>query len=113
MKKALFATVLMGLLVCPVAFAQEQAREPAPIVFDTGEEMIDLIEDIGDWIFTIVLVVAAIFLIVSGFLFVTAGGDPAKVQMAKQMLINALIGVAVALLAKGLVAVIRSILAGY
>jgi hypothetical protein len=76
----------------------------------TPEELIALIEDIGNWIFTALLVIAAIFLVIAGFRFIFAGGNEENVRKARQMLINALIGVAVALAAKGLVAVIRGLI---
>lgn len=81
-------------------------------ILTSGEDLLGLIENIGNWIFVILLAIAAIFLIVAGFFFVTAGGNPENVTKARQMLINALIGVAVGVGAKGLVAVVKSILAG-
>ena len=75
----------------------------------TPGEIVALIEDIGDWIFTALLVVAAIFLVIAGYRFVFAGGNEENVKKARQMLLNALIGVAVALGAKGLVAIIGSL----
>ena len=115
MKKVLSALVLTSLLVMPAIGLA--AYEPTTEGMETPEELIstpgdiiDLIDNIGNWIFTIVLSLAAIFLIVAGWLFVTAGGNPENVAKARQMLINALIGVAVALGAKGLVAVVGALL---
>ena len=113
MKKFLSGLVLASLLVVPViGLAQEVSPGEAPPGPQSGAEMIVLIENIGNWAFTILLVVAVVFLIIAGFWFVTASGDPEKVNKARGMLVNALIGIAIALLAKGLVAVITSILAG-
>ncbi|MBI2278747.1 MAG: hypothetical protein HYU81_01640 [Candidatus Brennerbacteria bacterium] len=44
-------------------------------------------------------IVAAIFIIVAAFKYLTAQGDPEKVGAARQMVIYAVIGIAVALLA--------------
>lgn len=115
MKKFLSGLVLASLLVVPavgLAVDGETPNGEAPTVVESGAELILLIENIGNWAFTILLVVAVIFLIIAGFWFVTASGDPEKVTKARGMLINALIGIAIALLAKGLIAVIISILAG-
>jgi len=112
MKKVLSALVLTSLLVVPVvtlAVGEVAPNQPEQII-GSGQELVDLINNVGNWIFTILLAIAAIFLIVAGFMFVTAGGNPENTTKARQMLINALIGVAVALGAKGLVAVITSIL---
>ena len=75
----------------------------------TPGQIIDLVKNIGDWIFTALLVVDAIFLVIAGYRFVFAGGNEENVKKARQMLLNALIGVAVALGAKGLVAIIESL----
>lgn len=113
MKRFLPALVLASLLVIPVVgLANDTGLQEAPEGPQTGGELVLLIEKIGNWAFTILLVVAVVFLIIAGFWFVTAQGDPEKINKARQMLINALIGIAIALLAKGLVAVIGSIL-GY
>jgi len=67
------------------------------------------LEQISTWVFNILLVIAGIFLIVAGYFFVTGGGEPEKVTKARQMLINALIGVAIAVAAKGLVMLVQNI----
>lgn len=48
-------------------------------------------------------VVATIMVMVAGFKYITAGGDPAKVGNAKSTLVYALIGLAIAVLAQFLV----------
>ena len=49
-------------------------------------------------------------LVWGGFEFVTSGGSPEGVTAARNKIIYGLIGVAVALLSRGLVSVLRSIL---
>lgn len=107
MKKVLPALVLASFLVLPLMVA---AQEPAPTVFTTPGQLQTLINTIGNWVFTFLLVIAGLFLIVAGFFFVTAQGNPEQVNKARQMLVNALIGVAIAVMAKGLVAVIQNVL---
>lgn len=111
-KKILTTIVLSGLLVFPlIGLAAETPGEGAPTVVNTAEDLIALIGTVGDWIFLALLAVATVFLIYAGFLWITAGGDPNSATKARTMLINALIGVGVALLAKGMVQVMRSIIA--
>lgn len=113
MKKTLSIIALASFLVLPViVLAQESSPETAPTVVTSGEELIDLVERIGNWIFALLLAVAAILLLYAGFKWIMAGGNPEEVNKARLMLVNALIGVAIALVAKGLVTVIRSILEG-
>ena len=72
--------------------------------------IITLINTIGNYIFSALMVVAGIFLVVAAFYFVTGGGEPEKLNKARDMLKNALIGVAVALGARGLIVVISNLL---
>ena len=117
MKKFLLVMILANFLLFPVLFpAMSLATVPAPAppevaptVFLTGAELVAFIVRIGNWIFAILLAVAGAFLIYAGFLFVTAAGDAEKITQARGILINGLIGVAIALLARGLVAALRHI----
>ena len=61
------------------------------------------IKNIADWMFSIFLVITVLFLVLAGLSYVTAQGDPEKIKKAGQSIQWALIGVIVALLAKGLV----------
>ncbi len=63
----------------------------------SGEQSIaNCIETIVKYIITLAFPVAVIFLIISGFLFVTSGGDPGKLEKAKKTLTWTIIGIAVA-----------------
>lgn len=66
------------------------------------------LDQISTWVFQGLLIIAGIFLIIAGYFFVTGGGEPEKVNKARQMLINALIGVAIAVGAKGLVMLVQN-----
>ncbi|TSC75365.1 MAG: hypothetical protein G01um101430_460 [Parcubacteria group bacterium Gr01-1014_30] len=108
MKKILLGLTLFSLLAATVVFAQQPAPTFPPIDID----VIEVLENIVDWLFTILLIVSAIAIIVAAFLFVTAAGDPEKTSKARNFVIYALIGVAVAIAARGLVALVRRIVAG-
>lgn len=69
-----------------------------------------LIDGIINFIFTIALAITPIMVIIGGFMFVTGGGDPAKITRGKQLLLWTVIGLVVILLSKGLVAVLRTTL---
>ncbi len=72
--------------------------------------LVDKILTIGDWIFTALLVVAILVILLAAWGFLTAGGDPEKVKKSRDYLIYALVGIAVAFLAKVLVRVVASIM---
>jgi hypothetical protein len=72
--------------------------------------LLNMIYTVADWIFVILLVVAAIFVVWGGIEFVTSGGAPEKVGSARNKLIWALVGVVVAFVARGLVVLITQII---
>ena len=117
MKKILSTLTLISLLAVPMISLAAVPVVPVPSVQDTiptaafegPRDFIVKIQDIGNWIFTALLALAAIFLVVAGFFFVTSNGEPEKLNKARMMLINALIGVAVGLSAQGLIAVIKGL----
>lgn len=109
MKKILSTLVLISLLVVPavsLAVAEEGPNTiPDPGITTVGG-LRDLLQTISNWIFTGLLILAGIFLVIAGYFFVTASGEAAKIKTARQMVINALIGVAIGLSAKGLIEII-------
>jgi len=59
--------------------------------------------------FAILLVFAGIFIVIAAYYFVSAAGDATKVSTARNFVLYALIGVLVAFLARGLVALVGRI----
>lgn len=78
----------------------------------SGTQLLALIDVVTNWVFAIFVVLTIIFILLAAFQFVTAGGDAAKVGEARQKLIWASVGVIVALAAKGIVPVVRTIVGG-
>ena len=113
MKKKLLILVLIGFLVLPTLSALAQwptdlwgnqpsvnqgSAVPAPRL-----GILATFNRIIDWMFTILLIVAAMYIIMAAFSFITAQGDVEKVAKARQFVLMALVGVAVAFMARGLV----------
>lgn len=98
MKKILSVITLISLLPM-VALAAV-----APFV-----EVLPTLQNLMNWLFTILLIVAAIFIIVAAYFFVTAQGDPDQVKKARSFVLYALIGVLVAFAARGLVYLVGQI----
>ncbi|MBI2123769.1 MAG: hypothetical protein HYU04_00820 [Candidatus Wildermuthbacteria bacterium] len=78
----------------------------------SGLALLDLVDVATNWVFAIFVVLSIIFVLLAAFQFVTAGGEAAKVGEARQKLIWAAVGIIVALLAKGIVPVIKAIVGG-
>ena len=70
----------------------------------------DALETLTNYLFTLALIVAVIFLIIFLFSMLTAQGDADKIARARNYIFYALIGVAVAVAAKGLVALVQTIM---
>lgn len=78
-----------------------------PLKFDTFG---DLIKSINSFVFAIAVAVAPVLFIIGGFMIVTAGGNAMKVQTAQRLILYTAIGLAVILLAQGIMAVIKNVL---
>ena len=91
---------------------RSSSKLPDTAVATTGAGLLALIDTITNWFFAVFTVLALIFVLLAAFNFVTAGGDEAKVSEARQKLIWAAIGIIVALISKGLVPIVRSIVGG-
>ena len=108
MKKILLSLVLLSLVIMPfLAFAQDMPPEGK---LTTPEAILDLLNQILSWIWMAFLTIAVVFLLIAGFTFLTASGDADKVGKARKMLMYSLIGIAVAVGSRGLIALITGII---
>ncbi len=71
-------------------------------------DLIGILILIANWLFTILMALAAISIVAAAFIFISSGGDSEKLNTARNWVIYALIGVLVALLAQVLVNFIDS-----
>jgi hypothetical protein len=116
MKKSLSTLILVSIIsLCFLPFAvpvlaDYEFQETEPIIED-GQGALDLLLVITNWLFSILMAVAVIFIIMAAWTFLTAGGNPDSITKARQMLIYALVGVGVAVLARGLPILIASLMA--
>jgi hypothetical protein len=78
-----------------------------PTIFD---DVLDFITAAANFIYWVGLSLVTIAIIIAGFLFLTSAGDPGKVQTAKKVLLYAVIGLFVALFARAIVYVVKSLL---
>ncbi|MEK7510326.1 MAG: hypothetical protein AAB567_02060 [Patescibacteria group bacterium] len=109
MLKVIVVSLVLALVGVSMALAQAQPPEKIPTGITTAKGLIDLVKLITDWVFVVLLVMAVIFIILAAFQFITGGGDPAAVAMARTKLIWAAVGVGVALLARGLPEAVKDI----
>ena len=70
---------------------------------DVPFDPFDILWKALNWFFNIVIILGIIFIIYAGFTYITSSGDPSKTKRALQILMYALIGIAIAILAKALI----------
>jgi len=101
------AIIALSVLILPVFV--EAITFPNPLQFDTIEE---LIEVITNFIFVIGIALVPIMVILAGYNFITAGGDPKKITTAKNILLYTFIGVIILISAKAVVSIAKGVLGG-
>jgi hypothetical protein len=105
MKKTTTFLLIIGVL----AFTPVLVLADDPII-STGSDVVNIINNFAKFLWAIFTGVTVIFFIIAGFTFLTAAGDPTKFEKAKKMVFYGVIGVAVALLAGGVQALIENLL---
>lgn len=109
MKKIISSSITTALLLLPVmVFAQPTA----PTVVTSYSQVITVIKTVGNWMFGILLALAAIFIIYAAFLYLTAAGDATKTDKAKNIIIYAVVAIVVAVLAWGITVVAQQLVGG-
>jgi len=103
MKKIITGISIASLMLPVLALAQTASTAP-------DIDLLQALDTLTNWLFTLLLIVAVIFLIIAAFTFISAQGDPEKVTKARNFVLYALIGVAVAVAAKALVAFVQMIM---
>lgn len=97
MKKT-FLSFLLIALVFPVVALAAAYTSPLP----TSVELLDMIAQIANYLFWILLAISIVFIVYAGILFVTASGNPDQVEKARHIILYAVIGIIVAMLAYGI-----------
>ena len=105
-------TGLALLLTAPVIALPASAQLVAPDAPQTNITSINgvfqLVNDIFNILFWMLIVLAGIFIIWAAFSYLTAGGDPEKVKQANRRVIYAAVAVVVGVLAKAIPSVVCS-----
>ena len=106
-----FYLFLLGIIVVMPVMAADQGNMMTIITnplktTDTKE----FIERLGNWIFTFSIAVVPVMILVAAYMFVTGGGNPTKMQSARKLLLYTLIGFAIMMMAKGIIALLATIL---
>ncbi len=123
MKKTILCAALTLLalpLLSQVVLAQEipviEFPTPSPIITPIGPEnpgeLTQFFVTVVQWFYTIIFIVAVLFILLSAFGFITSKGNPEKVAKAKAQLLYAVIGIAVALISYTIIELVRNTIEG-
>jgi hypothetical protein len=81
-----------------------------PVVFQNYTGAISIVARIASWLLYLVIALAVIFIIYAGFLYLTSGGDEKKTKAAKDYILFAVVGIVIALTARGIVMLIQTLI---
>ncbi len=109
--KKLIRLAPLALAFAPLSAFAVTVQQP-PVIISNINDLFNLVCDAANLLFTVIMILAIIILLYAAFLFLTGGGDSAKLDQARQLLTYAVVGIVVALLAKGLVLVVVNIVSG-
>ncbi len=70
----------------------------------------EFIETIINFLFWLALISAPLMILVGAFYFMSSGGNPAKVETGKRVILYTVIGLFIILFARGIIAILRMIL---
>lgn len=107
-KNFLISVLIISVLFLATSslFIETVAGKTTPTPAEKKAPELDLIETIKtitNYVFYGLLLFATLMMIIGAFNFITAGGDPEKQGKARDAIIYAIIGIIVAILAKGIV----------
>lgn len=108
-KEKIITAVGVGLVAAMPFIAMAQTPGPVTTIDDVTD-VYDLLRSVLTVLRTVFFIVAAIFIVIAAFKYLTAQGDPEKVGEARQMIVYAVIAIAVALLATVIDNVVRNFL---
>jgi hypothetical protein len=78
-----------------------------PLKYNTLSE---LIEALAKFIFNVALALAPVLIVIGAFFFITAGGDPKKIETGKSIITWTIIGIIFLFLARGLIEFLKEAL---
>lgn len=105
MREELPILIFLGLALPLLVLAQITIENPL-----TAKTFGELINKIISFIFTIAVALVPLMIIIGAALFITSGGNISQVDRAKKIILYTVIGFAIVLLAKGIVALIEQLL---
>jgi len=112
MNKIITGLTITGILIAPLV-GLAQAQPPGALPSQPPDTTVwDILSNLLNILFVILLSVAVIFFIIAGFYFITAQGDTDKIAKARQFVLWAVIGLLVAFAGWAFVYLVNQITGG-
>ncbi len=113
-KIALLAILVFSLLLISISSAATSFAAELNIKNPFGEtsDIYTLIKKIIDFLFGIAVLLTPIIIIYAGFLYITSAGNADKIKTAQKVIIWALVGFAIVLIANSIPTIIKEFLYG-
>lgn len=113
--KKLAVLIALGLILAPTVMFAATAATPigpsvVPPTLEGGpNDLVCLIKDVTNWIFTIFLVTAVFFILLAAYYYLLAQGSGEEVAKTHKMLIWSAVAIAVAILSRGFIVVVQKV----
>ena len=115
MKKNILKKASVGITLCltllPFLALAQVGQVPGPII-TSPVQIAQLVQKVLNFVASIVLVIALIMLLYAAILYLTAGSSETIHTKAKSVLIYAIVGIAVAVLAFSVIPFVQTVLQG-
>jgi type III secretory pathway component EscU len=117
--KKIVSLALVSLMFAPFLVLGEGNFMPEPseqLGSGLGEQytfsdksIVEVVETIGSYVIGILVIVAVFYVLWAAYTFITAAGDTEKITSARNRIMYAGIGIIVALLARGIIALVLQV----
>ena len=107
--KVKISTLALTLSMLPFLGIANAAEAVRPNITDI-HGIYSLVEKIAKWFQAFFFIIAAIFIVMAAFSYLTSAGDDDKVKKAKSQLVYAVVAIVVALLAFVMVTILKNFL---
>lgn len=78
-----------------------------PLKYDTFTQLINAIID---FLFVVSLALSSLMIVLAGYYFVTASGDPKKIEAGKKIILYTLIGLGIIMFAKAISSILKLVI---
>ena len=117
--KKIVSLALVSLMFAPFLALGQSDFMPAPseqLGSGLGDQysfsdksIVEVVETIGSYVIGILVIVAVFYVLWAAYTFITAAGDSEKIKSARDRIMYAGIGIIVALLARGIIALVLQV----